>query len=245
MLRGKNWIFMHLQKTGGTFLESKLKSIFLDDVVADKKKHKRARKVKAGRFRIMTIRDPLNVYFSLWSYGLDRKGAHHNRLQKELDDDTYKSIYGTNSPDCFSNFIDICYPDNQLDIYTRRILKLLIPISDDHLFDFNGKSCLSQEFYDQNISTYEPEILIPTETLNSSFHSLADSGRLAFMELPRNWKDAFPLESSEINPSKLSRSVQSGDFYINSIVTNEQREFIYKNSVVSNMLLQKAHSLLL
>ena len=74
MLLTKNWIYLDLQKTGCTFLRRNLLEIFPENIFVQTAKHS-IPEIKLNIPKIITIRDPKKYYFSLWSYGIDQKGA--------------------------------------------------------------------------------------------------------------------------------------------------------------------------
>lgn len=83
MIFGKNFVFAHLQKTGGTYCTNFLKSEFPNSIITKKKHetmHKFLSKEKERNYLIGTIRDPLALYVSLWSYGCQGQGGLFKRL---------------------------------------------------------------------------------------------------------------------------------------------------------------------
>lgn len=60
-------------------------------------------------------------------------------------------------------------------------------------------------------STFCPEILIRTNSLNSDFSRLADAGRLNFMNIPIDWQSTFPRDLPPVNSSV---SMHADDFYL-------------------------------
>ena len=84
MLETSKWIYLDLEKTGSTFLRKKLLDIYPISEFLITKKHLPQTK-KSTKIKLITIRDPFNYYFSLWSYGLERKGGvYYNLLRRNL-----------------------------------------------------------------------------------------------------------------------------------------------------------------
>ena len=85
MLYGKNFLFAHLQKTAGTFCTKVLKNNFPESIHM-KNKHETIKNfllIKSKRkFIIGSIRDPLELYVSLWAYGCQSRGSLFNRLTR-------------------------------------------------------------------------------------------------------------------------------------------------------------------
>lgn len=218
MLKSEFWLYLDLQKTGCTFLRDKLSSI-TECTQLQGTKHSAPCAKDLRLPKILTIRDPSTYYFSLWSYGLDRRGGVWKKAQKHLSKRQINKIYGEKNATCFSNFLNFTlnpqpYLTNKIevDLYTYRILRLLIP-SKQKLVETATKLRLkrNQKFFEREFKHYLPEILIPTENMNLYFHKLADSGKLDFLKLRPHWKKIFPLDSSLKNSSKLSRYIDSDE----------------------------------
>lgn len=167
--------------------------------------------------KILTIRNPSTYYFSLWSYGLDGNGGLWKKAKKNLNSKQLNKIYGEKSQRCFSKFLKLVLepkaylvPHNGIDLYTYRILRLLMPSKAETLeliSDLNSEC--SEAVLFKKLNHHLPEVLIPTESLNLCFHAFADSGKLDFLRLNSRWKNFFPLDAQLQNSSKLSRSIES------------------------------------
>ena len=81
MLETNSWIYLDLEKTGCTFLRSKLIGLFPDSEFTNSEKHM-IQNFKSSRIKILTIRDPFNYYFSLWSYGLEKRGGFYHQINR-------------------------------------------------------------------------------------------------------------------------------------------------------------------
>ena len=91
--------FKYLEKTGCTFLRSKLLSIYPEKIFEEKTKHSlQVNRVSSPK--IITIREPEAYYFSLWSYGIDHKGGFFN-LIKLYYPEKLNIFYGEKTKDCF------------------------------------------------------------------------------------------------------------------------------------------------
>lgn len=73
MLEFETVCYLENQKTGSTFVEAFLRQ-HLDEPLLRYAKHKPARIRKAGKFYFTNVRDPLDLYMSLFNYGLDGYG---------------------------------------------------------------------------------------------------------------------------------------------------------------------------
>ncbi len=236
MLETSKWIYLDLQKTGSTFLRKKLLKIYPTSEFLITKKHLPQTK-KSNKIKFITIRDPFNYYFSLWSYGLERKGGVYYHLSKrnpELCENIYKDKttknfelfldYALNSPFIQSNK----WLPKDLDIYSQRILNMIVPEEQTNLFSTKSSKDQIKTLVKEN---FIPEIIIKTESLNADFHKLADSGDLKFLNLPKSWKVHFPLEDPKDNASELS----SNEF-IKEKFKKEFGNFINNESYVAELL---------
>ena len=209
MLETSKWIYLDLQKTGSTFLRKKLLKIFPISEFLITKKHQPQTK-KSNKIKFITIRDPFDYYFSLWSYGLEKKGGVYYHLSKrnlELCENIYKDKkqknfelfldYALNSPFIQSNR----WLPKDLDIYSKRILTMIVPEEQTNLFSTKSSKDQIKKLVKEH---FVPEIIIKTERLNADFNEFVDSGDLKFLNLPKSWKEHFPLEEPKDNASELS-----------------------------------------
>ncbi len=221
MLETNNWIYLDLEKTGCTFLRNKLLKICKDSQFINSEIHS-IQKVKTSKPKIITIRDPYNYYLSLWSYGLDKLGGFYNIIANQYPS-LSKSFYKERSSLCFHNFLDFSlehtarYPfdyeswlPRKFDLYTTRILSMIIPIKEREIFSKRLDATLYFDDINSIIKkSYLPEVIIQTEYLNTDFHTLAKSGELEFLRLNDNWETIFPKDSKKINTSGFSNQSQS------------------------------------
>jgi len=223
MLRTADWVYLDLEKSGCSFLTRKLRRICKDASFIKEKKHSRPKVVDSSP-KILTIRQPFLWYFSLWSYGLDGNGKFFRSFSKHYPS-VARLAYGSKSKDSFSYFLDFTLSHNLLtaaskqntrlpfscDVYTSRVITMLVP--SDHLPEFNAQIAanLSYESVSKALSSFLPDIIIRTSTLNDDFHAYANSGQLGFLNLKPDWQQEFPLESEQRNVSSLSSSNTSLD----------------------------------
>lgn len=80
MIEFETLCFLQNQKTGCTFVETLLRQ-FCTEGLRRYEKHARLRKVRPGVFYFIGIREPLEVYSSLFRYGLDGRGEIFIRLK--------------------------------------------------------------------------------------------------------------------------------------------------------------------
>ena len=219
MIRTDKWIYYDLEKTGCTFLEKKLKKISGHSTLYKTKKH--SRPLTSYQVpKLMTIRHPYLWFFSLWSYGLDGNGSFAKKMKRRFPA-IAKSAYQNKSKDCFSYFLDFALscssniPRKQLtdsslpfscDVYTSRIITMLVPAEDLTSFVKRLGTDLSRDSIAQSLCSYLPEVLIRTSTLNQDFYRYANAGKLKFLDLKSNWSEQFPIDDKPRNISGLSSS---------------------------------------
>ena len=251
MLRTADWIYLDLEKTGCSFLTRKLRRICKGASFLKEKKHSRPKVVDSVP-KILTIRQPFLWYFSLWSYGLDGYGKFFRSFTK-LHPKVARLAYGSKTKDSFSYFLDFTLSHNLItpaskqdtrlpfscDVYTSRILTMLVPA--EKLPEFNGKISgnLSYESLAKALSPFLPEVVIRTSTLNNDFYAYAKSGQLSFLNLKPEWQQEFPLESEQVNVSSLSSSNTSLD-KVQDYCSDYHRSLLAEKSHTASYLLDQA-----
>ena len=287
MLKSRNWIYLDLEKTGCTFLRRKLLKIYSQDYFEITQKHQPI-KYNYSIPKIITIREAESYYYSLWSYGLKKKGGLYKIIRliyPEKIDFFYKSA----SKDSFSYFLDFAlsvpyrYPKirfsrknilnmifnlqllkspsnkkiesqrnylsrlflqekwlpDSCDIYTARILEMLIAKSERVDFINNLKADLSYENLNKNLKIYIPEIIIRTNSLNKDFYTYYQNNKLNFLNLPKGWKHIFSLKDIPINKSSnSSNKLKSRN--LEKYLSNYHKDLIRSKSNLANLLLDKA-----
>ena len=291
MLKTRDWIYLDLEKTGRTFIRDKFLKIFSEDFFEEKTKHS-LQEYKLTIPKIISIRDPVSYYFSLWSYGIDHKGGFFD-LIKLFYPEKLSIFYSKRNKECFSYFLDFVlnypfrYPKkkfsnndlrnyliskinnnlkklsnnylnyldnykfennidwipNSCDLYTSRILSMLIPVNDVYVFSDRLKADLSYENLETNLVDYIPQVILRTSSLNADFYKYFEMGKLEFLNLPGSWQSIFPLNSMPINISNLSFN-KSSNFDINNYLTTYHKDLIKNKSNLAYLLLNKAKKLL-
>ena len=247
MLATDSWIYLDLQKTGCTFMRKKLLEIFPNESYIEEKKHK-VQSEYSDLPKIITIRDPYQYYFSLWRYGLEKRGGFYKRINtisKKLSDE----MYNTPSKKSFSRFLDYVLYENpfkskhfwlpsSFDLYTRRILSMIIPVSSRSSFlEEIDSDYQSPEVLLKAATPFIPEVLIRTNSLNSDFHRLANQGALDFLNLTDGWEKLFPINSKAENTSISIKKNRIEDYLLPG-----WKNIIKSKSSLSFMMLEKASS---
>lgn len=89
MIELETAVFLQNQKTGSTFVEKFLQA-HCDEALVAHMKHKAPVIRRRGKFHFMTVRDPLDLYLSLFNFGLDGKGQIRERMKKFGMDKPYE-----------------------------------------------------------------------------------------------------------------------------------------------------------
>ena len=257
MLKTKDWIYLDLEKTGGTFLTKKLVEIFSKNKFEKIGKHTPQKSIE-NIPKIITIRDPNSYYFSLWTYGLEKKGNFYKKI-KRIYPNKEDLFFAKKTKDSFSYFLDFAlnYPlskpnkniyrfnswiPGSCDVYTSRILRLLIPKSEKKTFSKKIKSDLSLESLNKNLINYIPEIILRTSSLNEDFYDYYKKNKLNFLNLPKGWETLFPLNALPINKSKFPSSLNKKLITKDSFFSNYHKDLIEFKCKLSLLLIEKAKS---
>lgn len=248
MLSTSEWIYLDLEKSGCTFLRTALQELFSADCFLETRKHF-LMPYEVVLPKIMTIRNPSEYCFSLWRYGLDGRGGFFRQLSNFFPGLAVK-MYEDRTPEAFGCFLDfvlnspVRYPNASrsnwlplsFDLYTARIISMIVPVERRPAFlQGLGSDFPCPEKVIRAASSFCPEILVRTKSLNSDFHGLAASGMLGFMNLPVGWQNTFPLDFLSLNQS-LSLQADS----IDSFLLPGWRAAIESKSSVALWMLEKA-----
>jgi hypothetical protein len=216
VLATDSWIYLDLEKTGCTFLRSALRKVCAHQVFREDRKHA-LQEFITPLPKLMTVREPTAYYFSLWSYGLDRKGGLRWAVEA-LDQSLAGRMYGSASWESFSWFLDyvlhssVRYPSAsrydwlpmRCDLYTARLLSMIVPVAARCGFLSSLAGDFSAGSFIEASRPYWPDVLLRTSSLNADFHVLASAGSLGFLDLRKDWDVCFPLEAAPLNQSGLS-----------------------------------------
>ena len=145
-------IYIQMQKTGCTHIASLLSQLFDGDQIG---KHNAAtpQQIKSIKYFISSIRNPWDWYLSLWTFGLQGKGAVWKRLTKRNHRRYHESVNRSPLRDYSLRFIAM-FKDASLrrDVYGRgdnvesfrRWLKLIHNSSNSHILgEGYGKTAIA------------------------------------------------------------------------------------------------------
>ena len=216
VLATDRWIYLDLEKTGCTFLRSTLRVVCGHQAFWEDRKHS-LQESASPLPKLMTVREPTAYYFSLWSYGLGRKGGLRWAIEA-LDQSLASRMYGSADRQSFSWFLDyvlhssVRYPSASrydwlplcCDLYTARLLSMIVPVSARPEFLSSLAGNFSAESFIVSSRPYWPDVLLRTTSLNADFHALASADVLGFLDLREDWDVFFPLDAAPLNQSALS-----------------------------------------
>ncbi|WP_278235152.1 hypothetical protein [Isoptericola sp. AK164] len=94
--------YLDVEKSGSTYVSQFLRDFLDDDEVWCRKHHEMEDRPPQGRLHVLSVRDPLDTYLSLYSYGCQRKGG----LSGSLRDAGFGHLYDGTS-DGFARWIDV------------------------------------------------------------------------------------------------------------------------------------------
>jgi len=228
-------VYLDVEKTGSTFISNFLRqNLILKE--RSFRKHDRIKRKKAKRFYIISMREPLAQYISLYQYGVSGKG----RMAASFDKSAYTKYYQAGSTLAFERWLALMLdpepPVFSGDPYLRlqpaifglqtyRFLRLAIPGSLRRLKNLTTNSAL-QAFYDKH---KVPDFVVKTENLT------ADLEKIALFELgpffrPREQVMSYLRKSDRINTSKTGDAFQPDKLSPDLIGYLKEKEwFIYEN----------------
>jgi hypothetical protein len=188
MLEYETFAYLGLQKTGSSFIADFLRR-FCREACVSTHKHwpTLAEAHSREKLYIISVRDPLDQYLSLYSYGVEGKGKLHGRLSKQ----GYDSFYD-GTPDNFRQWLRTILRPSNAQLLNRayakiaggkiarivgyqsfRYLNLAMPSPEALLEHATDQESLRRAFEKNNVVGFA----IRNERLNSDLASLVQ-GRL-------------------------------------------------------------------
>lgn len=124
MIEYDEFVYLDVQKTGSTTIKEFFRDFARSNVVA-REKHRPVKERKPEKFYIISCRDPLKQYLSLYSFGVDGKGGLRKRLRNADAPNFYDGTL-----DGFSSWLDLLLDPIESqkhlsDIDNNRILDLV------------------------------------------------------------------------------------------------------------------------
>jgi hypothetical protein len=95
-------VYMDVEKSGSTYVSQFLRDFLDDDEVAFRKHVELEDRPPAGRLHVISVRDPLDTYLSLYSYGCQGKGGLSGTIRQAGFGHLYDS-----TPQGFDRWLDV------------------------------------------------------------------------------------------------------------------------------------------
>ena len=229
--------YLDVQKTGSTFISRFLKRHAAIPLVAYEK-HRRVHlkeQLADGKFFFISVREPLDCYKSLYSYGVKKRGAAFQNISS-AHADAAKFYDGT--PEGFSNWLRFLLDPQNGAIFGLR------PEHEAKLFGVMTFRFLSLSFFRPAriladaadltglIGHYEKSRLhsaiVKNETLNHDLAALVEGPLRPFIKQPQ--KAAAELRSTGKKINESGRPDAIGDFVLEGDLLErlyEREKFLY------------------
>ncbi len=85
----QSFVYLAPQKTGTTFISAMLKRFSREKEIRYESHHPMGANYDPKKFYFISVRDPLDSYLSLYSFGSERRGKMHKKLAIEGVNDLY------------------------------------------------------------------------------------------------------------------------------------------------------------
>ncbi len=89
----KTFVYLDIQKTGSTFITTLLEKFFPEHEVRKRRHIGMEKEFDTSKFHFISVRDPLDQYVSLYSYGCETKGKIFRRLNDREQGDLYDGTW--------------------------------------------------------------------------------------------------------------------------------------------------------
>jgi hypothetical protein len=180
MLEFETFAYLDVQKTGSTFISYFLQKFSKEKEVSYRQHRNAGDAYDPGKFYFISIRDPLDQYLSLYSFGCGGDGALRKKLRRRGLDDLYDSTWkgfrrwlrfalAPENADVFSaeygegkNLSDL------IGFQTYRFLELAFSNPIEVLGSCHTRDDIREAYRQHNISKYT----IRNETLNDNLGEL-------------------------------------------------------------------------
>jgi hypothetical protein len=206
-----SFIYLQNHKTGCTFVETYLRKFCIEPLLKYEKHA--VLKSKTDKFCFVNVREPLSLYRSLFTYGLDKKGFVYHRLCRMGHGSLYE-----NGPLGFSDWLDFVHrPENAplladnyrqqtaewLGFMTWRFLRLACPGFDNQINKTKDFKLLS-DWIDHN---WTLDSVVRQETIRDDMVMLTQ-GSLAhtipYQSQAVKWlRQSKPINTSHTNANDI------------------------------------------
>jgi hypothetical protein len=208
MLEFETFAYLDVQKTGSTFICYFLQKFSKEREVRYKQHQNVGDAYDRSKFYFISVRDPLDQYLSLYSFGCGGDGALRKKLHRKGLDDLYDSTWKgfrqwlkfALAPENAAIFAKE-YGENQtlsglIGFQTYRFLELALPSPLENLGSCQTREEIREAYRQHNVSTYT----IRNETLDSDLRTLLNE-RLSNSVTDLNEALDFLSEGHRLNTS--------------------------------------------
>ena len=219
-------IFNHLEKTGGTTLHFFFENIFKKKIYLRNPHHFILEYINT--FNIISIRNPFDIYKSLYLYGCEKKGGLYNSLKKKNETSFYDC-----SQEEYVNFLKFIYKEYRIKqklnlvcgLATQRFLRSsLSKIDFQELILIKDYKCLKNFFLNKKKFNF----VIKNESLISDLEKIIlyfeKKTELACL-LEKNYKEKF---YKNINIKKNSTREENKMKINNELLPAETKNLIFE-----------------
>ena len=166
-------IFNHIEKTGGTTIDFFFRKILKENIYS-LNLHKFVLEYNNNTLNIISIRNPFNIYKSLYLYGCEKKGGLYNFIKKNKKEKI--SFYDCTQEE-YANFLKFIYEEHRIEqklnlvcgLVTQRFLRsILLKIDFQELILIKDYKSLKNFFLNKK----KFDFVIKVESLISDFEKI-------------------------------------------------------------------------
>lgn len=168
MLEFETFAYLDVQKTGSTFISSFLRKYCGEELIVSKKHRLKNQNRVSKKFSFISVRDPLDQYISLYSYGCEKNG----RLFRVLTENGFGHFYDT-SWEGFSAWLAFVLDPGNVEKFDERyaeegfaelnkllgyqsyrVIKLAVPHAEEVLSKCTTREAISEAYEKNKIIGY-------------------------------------------------------------------------------------------
>ena len=217
----ETFVYLDVPKTGSDFISSFLRKFCTENKIRSERHVGMEDDYDRSKFYFISVRDPLDQYLSLYSYGCQTDGQLYQRLSKKGFGHLYDGTWNG-----FQSWLDfVLEPENarllgsgyagaqsgRISEFTGyqsyRVMTLAIPQADRLFATCETKDLMSAAYKSHNLvghtvrhETFRPDLLtLVNKKLRSSISDLDEAIRYIETAQPRNASDR--IDRYEVNPT--------------------------------------------
>ena len=236
MIEFENLVYLDVQKTGSTFVQAFLRRFCAGGLVA-RNRHKPVSERIEGKLYIISSRDPLAQYRSLYTYGCSGKGGLRKRLAKRGLGDYYdgttagfeKWLALVLAPETVRKYLSGADKHALLDLVglqSIRFLSLAFPVTDSLLEVGRSKEKLKAALLEHGLC----DVVLKAESLNEDLVALSEGKHSClFKNIPqiRAYLASTPKQNTSSTTFDIDLRALSSE--VKDLV--EEREWLFFESL--------------